>query len=151
MRSIFAILIGIAVWCGLLVYSAHALGLLGPGGGAGAGENFTVTYGAGWGDSDTGARMSPIDRAQIAVAKSALNQAEMAEEIYALDHSCYASTLDELRTEDPAVPGSVRVARSDCRGYRIEVTALDGSATVCSLDQDNGQTEYHALPSKNPG
>ncbi|MCL4310307.1 MAG: hypothetical protein M0Z32_08470 [Actinomycetota bacterium] len=141
MRSILSIVIGLAVWCGVVGFSAYSL----------AAERLpappaaTTAADGGWPDSDSHVSMNPIDRAYLAAAKSRLKQAEFAQEIYVLDNNCYASDLDQLRTEDPALPDSVQVVRSSCSGYLIRSQAHDSGATIVSLKKENGAGQYHAV------
>lgn len=142
MRSIFSIVVGLAVWCGLIGFSAYSLAAERQSSPAAAtAANAT----GGWPDSDSGVSMDPVDRAYLAAAKSYLKQAEIAQEIYVLDHNRYAASLDQLRTEDPALPGSVRVASSSRSGYLIEARARDSGSTVFSLEKQNGVGQYHAV------
>ena len=147
MRSILSIIIGLAVWCGVAGFSAYSL----------AAERLPApsiaTTGAdgGWPDSDSGVSLNPIDRAYLAAAKSHLKQAELAQEIYVLDNNCYASDLDQLRTEDPALPDSVQVVSSSCTGYLIQSQAHDSGAIIVSLEKENGVSQYHAVHSAPAG
>lgn len=150
MRGAFSILLVIGIWFTAIAYSAHAAGI--SLGSPPAVKTGTIaSAGMGWVDSDAGTTPSAIDRARLAVAKSSLNQAEMAEEIYAIDNNCYAANIDQLRTADPAVPGSISVVSSSCTGYLIESPAGDSVGTICSLAKENGISEYHALTPSNAG
>ncbi len=95
--------------------------------------------------------MKPIDRALLARAKSHLKLAEIAQEIYITDENCYASDLDSLRLEDPALPNGIEITESSCRGYTIEVEAHDSAGHVVSLEKDWGRSEYHSIPRQASG
>ena len=135
-------MIGLTVWCGLIGFSAYSLAAERQSAPAAV---TAANAGGGWVDSDSGASMNPIDRAYLAAAKSHLKQAEIAQEIYVLDNNCYATSLDQLRTEDPALPDSVKVVNASCTGYLIESQAHDSGATVVSLQKNDGAGEYHAI------
>lgn len=145
MRGTLSLLISIAI---LLSLTAIAAGYTyGP---LGETPDTLLTYEMGWVDDDGGVVPGPIDRALLAKAKSHLKQAEIAQEIYALDNICYAADLNSLRAADPGLPDGITVSWSGCDGYRIEVAAHDSRGTVCSLDKVGGSAEYHATATE-PG
>lgn len=105
-----------------------------------------ISANPGWPDSDSGAYVSIIDRASLALAKSHLKQAEIARAIYQTDAGCYADGLDELRSADPAVPDSVTVVSASCDGYVMESASGDSQGSVCTLINSGGRSEYHGRP-----
>ncbi|MBI5870487.1 MAG: hypothetical protein HZB44_05940 [Actinobacteria bacterium] len=142
MRSSFAILVGLAVWCAITAVSAGSM----LGSYPVVPTELDLTTGMGWVDSDYGTRLNPIDRALLARAKSHLKQAELAQEIFLTEAGCYATDLESLQTVDPGLPDSINVAEASCSGYTIESPANDSADTVCSLKKVWGKSEYHALP-----
>lgn len=142
MRSSFAILVALAVWCTISAVSAGSI----LGSSPITPTELDLSTGMGWVDSDSGAILNPIDRALLAKAKSHLKQAELAQEIFITEGGCYATDLESLRSVDPGLPDGLIVAEASCSGYTIESPANDSTGTVCSLNKVWGKSEYHALP-----
>ncbi|MHB0867488.1 MAG: hypothetical protein ACYC6B_08710 [Thermoleophilia bacterium] len=148
MRSIFGTLIAMGIWVVLLVVAAQSMAshqdAVLPVGQADIVMGMSAN--PGWPDSDSGAPVSIIDRASLALAKSHLKQAEIAQAIYQTDTGCFAADLEALRTADPAVPDSVTVVSADCAGYVMESASGDSQGSVCTLINSGGRSEYHGRP-----
>lgn len=142
MRGTLTFLISMTIWCLLVILAAGYM----EGWSMPDNPGLELTAEMGWGDNDLGIEPGPIDRALLAKAKSHLKQAEIAQEIYAIDNNCYASDLEEMREADPGLPEGLSVTSSSCTGFTIESPAHDSLETICVLSKEWGKSEYHAIP-----